>query len=201
MLEYPSIPGVSKCLGLGKPCLAFYKYDGSNIRFEWSRKRSWHKFGTRTQLIDTTTDIFSDAIVLFKEHMADEIESIVRKEFGKGIRKIVAFAEFFGPSSFAGTHSQNEPKELKFFDVAVEDKGLISARQFLNLFALKPWSAQLVYSGNLNQQFITAVRDGQYPLNEGVVCKGKGWSAKIKTLAYLERLKARFADDWVKYAE
>ena len=63
MLAYPSIPSwrdVSK----GLPCLAFYKYDGSNLRFEWNSKTGWCKFGTRTQLFDKYTELYSQALPL-----------------------------------------------------------------------------------------------------------------------------------------
>lgn len=54
------------------------------------------------------------------------------------------------------------------------------------------------------------VRDNKFNLNEGVICKGhltkgnffgKMWMCKIKTQAYLDKLKNRFGDDWEKYAE
>ena len=32
---------------------------------------------------------------------------------GRKVERITAFTEFFGPSSFAGTHVLEEPKELK----------------------------------------------------------------------------------------
>src|SRR5271154_7039190 len=65
MLSYPSIEGSSKA-PLGKPCIAFYKYDGSNLRFEWQRKgRQWMKYGTRTQLFNATTPTFGPAISVF----------------------------------------------------------------------------------------------------------------------------------------
>ena len=185
---------------MGKPCVAFYKYDGSNLRFEWSAKRNWHKFGSRTQLIDEGTEQYRGAIPYFMDNIAASIETIVLEEFGRGTRRIVAFAEYFGPSSFAGSHDPLEPKELMLFDVFVQDKDLLSAKDFLKLFKPHAWCAEVVYTGNMNQQFITAVREGQYALNEGVVCKGNGWSAKIKTAAYLNRLKSTFGDDWEKFA-
>ena len=69
---------------------------------------------------------------------------------------------------------------------------------------------EIVYRGNLNDEFIADVRGGKYNVNEGVICKGtetsgqyRGgiWMCKIKTQAYLDRLKDRFRDDWAKYAE
>lgn len=57
MQQYPSILGSSKA-PLGEPCIAFVKYDGSNLRWEWSPKRGWNKYGTRTQLFNETTPIY-----------------------------------------------------------------------------------------------------------------------------------------------
>ena len=46
---------------------------------------------------------------------------------------------------------------------------------------------------------------GQFGVAEGVVCKGesdgKVWMAKIKTNAYMQRLKEAFADKWEDYWE
>ncbi len=201
MIQYPSIPSVARCRGLGKPCIAFYKYDGSNLRFEWSPKRNWHKFGSRTQLIDQNTEQFKGAIPLFMDTMSKDIVEIIRDEFGSKALRIVAFAEYYGPSSFAGFHDPNEPKQLKLFDVSVYKQGFLPAKQFVELFGDKEWSAEVEYTGNLNQPFINDVRHGAYPVYEGVVCKGVGWNAKIKTFEYLNRLKHQFDDEWEKYAE
>mgnify|MGYP003348784253 CR=1 FL=1 len=46
---------------------------------------------------------------------------------------------------------------------------------------------------------------GKYNVKEGVVCKGqidgRVWMVKIKTDAYMHRLKEAFADDWESYWE
>lgn len=202
MLQYPSIPSGQKSRGLGKPCIAFNKYDGSNLRFEWSPKRKWYKFGSRTQLIDTNTEQFKGAIPLFMDTMANSIEKTIVEEFGNNTPRIVAFAEWFGPNSFAGTHDPSDEKQLVLFDVSVYKKGFLTPNQFVDYFAdWYEWSAKVIYRGNLNQQFINDVRHGAYPVYEGVVCKGDGWSAKIKTFEYLNRLKNRFGDEWEKYGE
>ena len=200
MLAYPSIPGWKHSRN-GEPCLAFYKYDGSNLRWEWSPKRDWYKFGSRTQLFDHTSDQFKEAIPLFKNGMADEIVKIITKDQGRKVERIVAFTEFFGASSFAGTHDPNEQKDLVLIDVSVYKQGFIAPRKFVKLFGEKEWAAKVVYEGNMNVEFIEAVRHGAYPVYEGVVCKGDDWKAKIKTFEYLNRLKNRFGDDWEKYAE
>ncbi len=68
----------------------------------------------------------------------------------------------------------------------------------------------VIYVGKLNEEFIASVRRNDYNLKEGVVCKGTIptgasvggiWSCKVKTQAYFDRLKTRFANEWTKYAE
>jgi len=54
--------------------------------------------------------------------------------------------------------------------------------------------------------FTQGVRDGKYPVDEGVVCKGgedhKLWMVKIKTTDYLKRLKEVFqGNEWKNYWE
>ena len=78
MKQYPHIVGPSKAPR--EHCIAFYKYDGSNVRFEWSKKRGWYKFGTRTQLIDENVEIFGQAIPVFKNTLAEGIEKVLRDE-------------------------------------------------------------------------------------------------------------------------
>lgn len=199
MLAYPSIPRWKDSHGMNMPCLAFYKYDGSNLRWEWSPKRQWYKFGTRTQLMDKTHPVFGCAVDLFKNTMGDDIVSIVCKEHKRKVERIVAFTEFFGPSSFAGTHVDNEPKQLVLFDVSVYKQGFMEPRRFIKLFDEKEYTAKVVYEGNMNMQFVENVQHGQYPVYEGVICKGQKWTAKIKTFEYLDRLKNKFGDEWEKY--
>ena len=65
--------------------------------------------------------------------------------------------------------------------------------------------AQVIYTGRLTGKFINDVREGKYNVAEGVVCKGiednSHWMVKIKTNAYLERLKEAFGNDWESYWE
>ena len=200
MLSYPSIPGWKKSR-LGEPCLAFYKYDGSNLRWEWTPKKEWHKFGTRNQLFDASAKPYGDAIPIFQEQLGPDIAKIVCDASKNKVERIIAFTEFFGPSSFAGYHDSEEKKQLVLIDVSVYKKGFIEPRQFRKMFGDKEWTAKVIYEGNMNSQFIEDVRHGAYPVYEGVVCKGNDWVSKIKTFEYLNRLKNRFGDDWEKYAE
>lgn len=189
MLQYPTIQGWRKS-PIGKPCIAFNKYDGSNLRWEYSPKQGWNKMGTRRCMFDKDTPLFNQAIELFIDSgMAQTIVDATNHAHGRKVERITAFTEFFGPSSFAGSHEPEEQKELKLFDVFVFKKGFIPPKQFVKLFGKQEWAAEVVYQGNMNQQFIDDVRNGKYPVYEGVICKGEDWVAKVKTIEFLERLK------------
>jgi len=204
MKEYPSIDGPNG--DFGKPCLAFYKHDGSNLRFEWSPKNKWSKFGTRTRLFDKSDPVFGPAIDIFMATQAEGIEKVIRdtKEF-RNNERVTAYCEFVGPKSFAGIHDlepDNNPMQTILFDLNFHKKGILGPRDFLNYFGHLN-IAQLIYDGPFNQTFINDVREGKYDLNEGVIAKGgRGhdlWMRKVKTNAYLEKLKAVFKGEWEKY--
>ncbi len=198
MLQYPSILG-SAHAPLGVPCIAFQKYDGSNLRWEWSPKSGWAKYGTRRQLFNKDTPLYNQAIPPFSE-IGDEIVYQVKK-LDKSIQRITAFTEFFGPSSFAGQHVHDEPKELRLLDVFLFKKGFIPPKQFVSMFGKRKYSPEVIYTGNLNSSFIQDVRDSFYDTPEGVICKGNEFMVKIKTKAYFVKLYDRFQDDWEKYSE
>lgn len=195
MLQYPSIMSWKKA-PISKPCIAFYKYDGSNLRWEWTPKKGWTKFGTRTQLFDQNTPLYNQAIELFMDNIGDVVSETVCWSHGRKVERIIAFTEFFGPSSFAGSHEFNEHKELKLFDVSVYKQGFIPPKQFVKLFSKHDFCAKVVYEGNMNHEFITDVREGRYPVYEGVICKGDTWNAKIKTIEYLNRLRGENNKLW-----
>ena len=118
--------------------------------------------------------------------------------------EVHVFTEFLGPNSFAGKHRSDDPKRcLVLFDVATA-AGIIEPEALIGDFASLP-VARVVYRGKLTGKFIHDLREGRYGVAEGVVCKGvedgNVWMAKIKTYAYLERLKQAFKDDWETYWE
>jgi hypothetical protein len=199
MLQYPSIDG-SKKAPLGKPCIAFYKYDGSNLRWEWSPKKGWNKFGTRRQMFDESTPIYNQAIPIFHEKIADELVYRV-KQIDKSCQRITAFTEFFGEGSFAGSHIEDEEKQLKLFDVFLFKKGFIAPKQFVKMFGDRDYAAEVVYEGNLNKQFIMDVRESKYPGFEGVIAKGDDFMVKIKTDAYFTKLRNEFDESWINFGE
>jgi hypothetical protein len=214
MKEYHSINGPSKAPHL--PCYGFLKIDGSNIRCGWTRKKGWHKFGTRKRMIDHTDPVFGRAIPLFLEKFGDDLEKIFKKEkLFHGIREVVVFSEFFGSKSFAGMHFPDETQwNIVPFDVNPVGKGIISPKEFLDHFGhLKV--AELVYQGNMGEQLVQDVRKENFSLEssyeiktevpEGIICKGIQkinncyWMCKIKTERYKAELKTRYEFDWLKY--
>jgi hypothetical protein len=198
--EFWSIPGPKHAPNL--PCYAFRKYDGSNFRAEWSRKRGWYKFGTRTQIIDRTHPDFGKAVDVFLATQAGPIEKVFRDERGlRSFESALVFGEFLGPNSFAGQHVAADPKEVVLFDVNLHKRGLMPPREFLQYFSHLR-HAELVYQGNFNESFKQDVREGKYGQNEGVVAKGSVpgkkeqhslWMSKVKTNWWLEELKSRAA--------
>jgi hypothetical protein len=192
MKTYPSIPG-SKQSPIGTHCTAFYKYDGSNLRWEWSKKQGFYKFGTRTRLFDATDPVFGGAIPLFMDTVAKPVEARLLDAYGKGLEQFIVYTEFLGDSSFAGNHVPEEEKYLRLFDVSVYKKGMIDPVRFVELFGEFDFTAAVVYKGTLTREFVTDVQKGAYPLNEGVIAKGGTghglWMVKIKTDSYLARLK------------
>lgn len=208
MKDYPSIPKVLNEF-LNRDCIAFKKYDGTQIRVEWTHKKSWHKFATRGQLFDKSSKHFGCAIDIFNNTHAMSLETIIKNKYPKA-SEVVAFLEFIGPFSFAGMHepgilqvSHNEPKELILFDINIHKKGLVNPEEFVKNFFYS--SAEVLYQGKLTEEFIKDVREGKYGEGEGVVVKGgcghKIWQCKIKTWAYLKKIQQFFGTSYGNYWE
>lgn len=213
MRVYPSIEGPSKAPH--KPCYCFTKYDGSSVRFEWSSKRGWYKFGTRHCMIDHTDPIFGPAVPLFLQKYGDDLEKVFKTEKAfRGVRSFIVFGEYFGEKSFAGMHFPDEQKwDVVLFDVNPHKQGILGPKEFLDAFGhLKVAECLGVFQ--MGEELIQNVRkerldcESKYPVKteipEGVICKGldgrhKLWMAKIKTERYKEELKKRYRTDWISY--
>jgi hypothetical protein len=196
MKSYWSIPGPSKAPA--EHCLAFYKYDGSNLRFEWNKKQGWYKFGTRRRLFDQTDAEYGRAIPLFLERYGDGLPKVFRDKYGKR-DQIIAFCEFYGDESFAGYHNFEKPMEVTLIDVEIHKQGFVLPREFVDNFSHLP-IAPLVYEGKFNSEFVQSVIDNEYGLKEGVVAKGtisgrsaqhSLWMAKVKTRWWFDELRKR----------
>lgn len=213
MKEYPSIPKVTKEF-IGRECISFKKYDGSNIRTEYSKKRGWYKFATRGgHLFDSSDPNFGAAVTAFEKTHAEPLAKVITDNYPK-FDGAVAFLEFLGPHSFAGLHDpgvlgveSNDPKEVVLFDININKKGILSPREFLakckDLRIAEP-----IYFGILDDKFIQSIRNSE-TLDEGCVCKGMDnpnsihtlWRCKIKTWAYLKKIQKYFGTSYGKFWE
>ena len=195
MEQYPSI-GVQI---VDTPIIAFDKIDGSNIRAEWSPKTGFNKFGTRTRLLDSSEKPLGEAVNIFNEKFADDLDRIFRKQ---KFTKATAFLEFYGENSFAGQH-EDEEHYLSLFDVHIFKRGILPAREYLKLFGdLK--ICEPLYEGKANKDFIDEVRNSDLEgmTFEGVVCKSPHLGPKnrqivfkIKSNAWLNKLKEKYGAD------
>lgn len=193
MKEYPSIPRSTGQSFAEFSAYVFDKLDGSNIRAEWSRKRGWTKFGSRTRLLDESDPILGSAKGIFLELLAEPLAKIARDNRWEGL---TAFAEFWGPNSFAGWHDPADTKTLTLFDLAPHKQGILGPREFLDLCKHLP-IAKFLGHYQWTRGFVEKVRAGEISCTfEGVV--GKGGSghhqvrAKAKTQAWIDKVLARY---------
>ncbi len=117
--------------------------------------------------------------------------------------ELIVFTEFLGDNSFAGKHQSSDAKRLVIIDVQTA-RGFVSPERFVSDLVDLP-IARVVYRGKLTGKFAEDVRMGRFGVAEGVVCKGENqgniWMVKIKTNAYMIRLKEAFADRWEDFWE
>lgn len=212
MKIYPSIEYWNKGL-FGESIIAFDKLDGSCLRAEWSKKLSkkthftngFGKFGTRRQMIDQDDLNWGNGIQLFMKKYSEDLDKIFRenKDYRYCDRMTVYF-EYFGPHSFAGQHEfiDKDNMSVVIFDIDAYKKGIISPRNFVNNFGHLD-IPNIIYEGPYTEELITKVRNNEFNLNEGVVCKGvrktKGqditWMIKIKTNQWIERVREKMGMD------
>ena len=217
MKDYPSIQSAGYLLAhaagyLGRPFVAFDKLDGSNIRAEWDRRKGWHLFGSRRRLLDASRPLLGQAIRLILDGYGDGLAKVFTDDPAfQGTCEATAYFEFLGPHSFAGQHDpaalgvpSNEPFQVVLIDVNIHRQGFVSADEFIERFGHLD-IPRVVHRGMLDRDFIADVRSGKHGDGEGVILKGgeghERWMAKVKTTAYLRRLKSFFQDDWQKHWE
>lgn len=187
---------------IGNRVWAFDKLDGSNMRFEWSRKRGWYKFGTRRTMIDESNEQFGDAIPLFLDKYGEGLEKVFKddKKY-RNTNSFVVFAEYFGENSFAGNHDPKDEKDIVLFDISQYKKGWITPKDFVKDFSHLD-IPDLVYDGVFDEDFVNKIKNDDN-LDEGVICKGirktKGkdivYMFKLKTNKWLTRLKDEFGEE------
>lgn len=197
MKTYPSIPN-----SMGQKFREFNAYlydklDGSNLRFEWSKKRGWYKQGTRTRLFDETDSIFGPALNVFEDTLAGGLADIA---IINRWQKMIVFAEFWGEHSLGGVHDPADTKNLTLFDVSVDKKGFVSPQEFNSWFGHLN-VAEFLGQYKWTRQLVQDVRDGAFEgvSFEGVVGKAgaspKRIMAKAKTQVWVDSILSRYGED------
>lgn len=193
MKSYPSISKIPEC----NEYFIFDKLDGSNLRFEWSKKRGWYKFGTRNHLFDKTDVTFGPAIDIFYSTLADALSQIAGNQKWQ---EVVVFCEFWGKNSFAGKHNVFDEKYLTIIDVAPYKKGILGPKEFIELFGALNIASYLG-KAEWNKEFVDAVRDNTIPgiTFEGVVGKSgashKLSMVKAKTQQWIDKVLYQHGED------
>lgn len=200
MKQYNSIDYYGEHWGL--PIIAFDKLDGSNLRFEWNKKRGFYKFGSRNVMIDENSEQFGVGIKIFKEKYEENLNRVFTSKKYKDILSFVCFGEFVGKKSAFGQHDfNNDEFDVVLFDIDRYKKGLIHPKDFVDDFG-EFGIPKIIYQGNLNKEFVNRVENNEFNLSEGVICKGKIstkkgqeqlYYCKIKTNDWLARLR-KFGD-------
>lgn len=197
MKTYPSISRDPT----GGQFYLFDKLDGSNMRAEWTPKKGFWKFGSRTQLVDTRSGPLGALAIPLIEAQSDSIGAILK---GGRVQEATCFFEFFGPSSFAGVHKWDEPGfKAVLFDVSIYKHGMMAPKAFWTAFGGKVETADLLHVGNVTQAIIDQVWNGSLPgmTYEGVVCKGaplkNGYPPymwKLKSKAWRDMVMSLYTD-------
>jgi hypothetical protein len=196
MKQYPSIPYWNDKM-LGRNCIAFDKLDGNNIRLEWSKSKKWYKFGTKTQLIDSTTPIYGNAIHKFMGKYSEGLERIFKDKYPK-IPNFVVFCEYWGEKSFSGKHVEGDDMNITLIDVNGYKKGQLPVLEFLNNFGVLD-IPKVIYYDRLNNNFINDIKLNRYNLSEGVICReiSDKWVCKVKTDEWLKKVKSLYGQNFL----
>ena len=197
MKTYPAIKRFREAKHLGFRGHTFAKLDGSNLRFEWERKRGWFRFGSRRRVINENHEIFGNSMDLFLRQFAESFEKHAVNQKWSGI---TVYCEFWGTNSFAGEHDLEDEKFLTPIDIAVYKRGMMDTDDFLktfgNIFDLR-------YLGLLtwDRKFVNQVENSCYPKMafEGVVGKnGKGHKRvgiKLKSKVWIARVIEMYGEE------
>ncbi len=194
MKRYPSISQRLPKRYRTEPLFIFDKIDGSNLRFEWNRELGWHRWGTRTQIIDESHDVFGSAWSLFRETLGEPLEFVA---YDQRWSSMTVFAEFWGPRSFAGQHEPDDPKQLTLLDVAPYKQGFLAPELFMEWFGsldLPAFLGQFPW----DHEFLEQVNSGnlQGITEEGVVGKASGGHRRVMVKAKTQAWKAKVLEKY-----
>lgn len=197
MKQYPSIAHYDSSI-LGTPLIAFYKHDGSNLRFEWDKKKGWNKFGSRRKMLFKGDPLYI-GVDLFLNSYAEPLEKIFRedKDF-RGVSEFTVFCELVGPNSKFGQHDF-EDMSVALLDVNPNKHGFLAPRQFIKKFGgIGNGIPSIIFDGILTEEKVHEIKNSK-DLTEGVVCKWMNnkhlQMCKIKTNMWFDELKTRYGQE------
>jgi hypothetical protein len=172
---YPKISGPSLA-HLDLACTAFEKYDGIGLRFFWNRQEGWHAAGTKLALIDARNPTFAPALRQFQAQFAEPLIRMLREH--TELTECVAFTEWHAV--------ENKEKTLTLVDLYANNRAFLPTSVFV---CLPVPTARVVYEGLFTRALISDVRRGALNVGEGIVARGEGWQAQIKTDTWMARLR------------
>jgi hypothetical protein len=208
-LAYSKIPDTLNCPL--KQCVAFEKHDGTNLHVIWHSGIGWYAFGTRRDVFDLDEygiESFNQAHPELKGWLSSfdpdhAIQHVLETNYKTKDQEVSVFVEYVGANSFAGSHQPKDKMQCILIDVEVDGK-FVPPEQLIKDFGHCNL-AKVVFQGKFTGQIFVDVRKGKYDVKEGVVVKGvvgsQVYMCKIKTEAYLDKLKAHFKDSWRDYWE
>lgn len=209
MKSYPKILSHRYDQHIGDFCIAFDKLDGSNIRVEWDFKSSkknksngFTKFGTRTQLINESDNMFGGVPELFMNAYSENLDRIFRSDtLFRGAEQVTAYLEFYGENSFAGAHEQTDEKKLTLIDTFIYKKDFVNPKDFVKTFK-NVGIPNVIYTGEFSIDLINDIYNNKYNLKEGIVAKGvlnkRVWMNKAKTENWLNKVKNTLGEERFK---
>jgi hypothetical protein len=148
-------------------------------------------------MIKNKENPYVEAVNIFMDKYSLELDQIFNSEkIFRGVDTITVYGEFFGENSFAGQHNWEEEHDVVIFDMFLYKKDFLKPGDFIDLFS-HLGIPKVVYRGLLTDEFIKDVELNAFGwLKEGVVLKGvnenKVWMAKLKTNAWLEKVRALY---------
>ncbi len=196
MKSYPSIKQFRQDRHANFVGHTFAKIDGSNLRFEWEKKKGWFRFGSRRRLLDESHDEFGMAMDLFRNNFADEFAKLAVQS---NWNSIMVFCEFWGAKSFAGQHEESDPKFLTPIDVAIYKKGLLASAEFVQHFENK-FDIGYLGTRTWDDHFVQSVIGSTLPdmAFEGVIGKSgsghKQLAIKLKSQAWKDKVLQKYGE-------
>lgn len=171
MKQYPSIPRATGQDFREFPAHVFDKLDGSNLRFEWNRKRGWHKQGTRHRLFDLSDPDFGKAIPLFTSSWAEALD---RKFTEDRVEQALVFFEYWDITCLGGRPADPPgEKRLTLFDVNLHRRGFVPPLEFVREYSKLGDTARYLGEVKWTRSFVGRVYNNDIPEGRGT-CSNHG---------------------------